>query len=806
MLGWAQRADRVATFLDVLLLASVVPAAYALQQRLEFDFYPLHELTRPGSTFGNPLFFAAYLGILLPLTAVRCWQARRRYAEFALWSTVAFLQVCGLLVTQSRGPLLATFLGLLMLACCAAGYARARRVFFAAACAFVLAVAALIAINTVSSARYWAQDVPVVRRLVFNLDRAAGAETQQASTSAAARLAIWGAGVETFSAAPLENKLFGYGPESAYMFYFPYMPASVMRLVGYGHYHTYDRMHADTLDIGLNFGLLAWLVYCVFFCAVMYAAARALWGLAGRAPLLAFLVFTGGGGALAALAAGQAGLASAAVPALGLGICTGVFLFMVACAWRALKRGIPASSIQQTGRWTLLAGLTSALWIFWIDAQVNIPVLTTRFISFGIAALILIVADGAVRTAVQEQVVPGSARNLWIWGVACVLVAACASCLPVVLLATDPGILEQIWPRRAVPILAFLPMIAFAAWALVRDSDSGGIKRSFNRREIRNVLTIALGLPLIFCVIHFALIVKPGAEIAFGDAQSIAIATCAAPIFIFGICFTYAVVATRSAVLLADAPVISRFARWSTGAVLALAVLVAAQDSRAVRADVAATFAIQNPVKPPPLVEQLFRESIQLIPYERFYRRQLIFQLLGRAVADIRRVREAPQRTPETPGLIDQIVQNLNAAEREARTGAQLFPRDPWMVGALANVLQIEGLRLLRPLDPEGGLRSAQEAHQIFAHTHSMFPNEPLFLRNWAQLLFDQGNMQEAYRLLDVMEKLVPNDLEPFAARIDISQQASDYKTISDTLARARLALEPAVFKQLLTVAKVQQH
>ena len=120
-------------------------------------------------------------------------------------------------------------------------------------------------------------------------------------------------------------------------------------------------------------------------------------------------------------------------------------------------------------------------------------------------------------------------------------------------------------------------------------------------------------------------------------------------------------------------------------------------------------------------------------------------------------------------------------------------------------MLQIEALRVLRPLDPDGGMRAAQEASQLFARAHQLFPVEPEFLRLWAQLLADQGNAREAYRLLDQMEALIPDDSTPYAARIQIARLAADDKTVAETLARARAALEPGLFKQLLTVAEVQQ-
>ena len=61
------------------------------------------------------------------------------------------------------------------------------------------------------------------------------------------------------------------------------------------------------------------------------------------------------------------------------------------------------------------------------------------------------------------------------------------------------------------------------------------------------------------------------------------------------------------------------------------------------------------------------------------------------------------------------MVTNLAAAESAGRAAVLRFPGDPWVIVTLANVLQIEALRALRPLDPEGGRRAAEEAYQQYA-------------------------------------------------------------------------------------------
>jgi len=585
--------------------------------------------------------------------------------------------------------------------------------------------------------------------------------------------------------------LLGYGPESAFQYYFAHMPVSAIRLAGYGANTTFDRLHADTLDMGLNYGVLAWSLYCLFFGVVMYAAARALWGLTGRGPPWVFFAFSCAGGGIAAAAAVSAGLAMAAVPAFGLGIGAGWFLFMVGCAWRASGDGVTPHAANQTERWMLLAAFASALWFFWMDAQVNIPVLITRLISLGIAALILIVADGVDSTSENNENTESVPRNnLRVWGVGFSLVAVIASCLPVVLFDGNAGSPDIHWGRRLFLIPPFVLVMAFAAW---------GRARRGMPADLRSWAAIALGAPLIYAVVHRMLMVMPDSELKLEHAQLIAALSFAGSLSILLMCIAYAIVACPRRAGTSDAAPICGATRGLTAAVAVAVLLVAFADWRAARADIASKLAERAFQAQPQVSELLVEESVRLLPYERHYRRQLVFDLLGHALADIRAQGTAPEN-------MSGALRNLGRAETVARKAALYFPQDPWVVGALANVLQVKALRVLRPLDPAGGARAAQEAAQLFAHAHEMFPNEPLILRNWAQLLFDQGELAASYQILDRMEALIPGNAEPYFERLGIANQVNDSIVISETLARARLALEPPVFSQLLTDAKLQQN
>ncbi|MBK7768815.1 MAG: hypothetical protein IPI44_23965 [Sulfuritalea sp.] len=65
MLGWASARGtaRLTDMIDLMLLASVIPAGHAIQQRLGLDFFFVVnlDLTRPQATRGNPILLGAYL-------------------------------------------------------------------------------------------------------------------------------------------------------------------------------------------------------------------------------------------------------------------------------------------------------------------------------------------------------------------------------------------------------------------------------------------------------------------------------------------------------------------------------------------------------------------------------------------------------------------------------------------------------------------------------------------------------------------------------------------------------------------------
>ena len=781
--------DRMHELVNGLLVGSLVPITYALMQRFDLDFYLVRnrDLTRVHGTLGNPNFLAGYLGLLLPLALVRCWQAREHLGAMALWFFLVLAQVLTMVSTQSRGPLLAGFGGLIVFFLCIAGRARNRASFAAVAAVVPLAVTAIVAINTIPAAQKWAQTTPIATRLVFSLDRNAGEATEAASRSVATRLGVWDAGAKSFAAAPVSRQLLGYGPDLAYMHYFSHMPASVMRTEGFGAANTFDRLHAEALDISLNFGLLGWICYALFFGVVIFAGTRGMFARAGRGSAWIFLALSLWGGVFGSVVAVQVGLASAAVPGFGLGIGVGWALFVCVCAWRA-TRSDKGASRAPAPRFLLLAAMTVAVLVFWMDAQVNIPVLTTRLIVLGLSALILLLA-APERELLHNDKAIGSPDLLWTyWCLAFGLVAGCASFFPVFVLESgSPFVDSGRWWLALVPLS---PLLCLAVVAILRPAGP--------RRTRWIGLAVVAGFPLSYYMVHMMIRVHIQSGFDASHAPRIALATGFAPAFIFCMCVVYAI--QRS---LATSPVdhlLTGSAVLMRGGALAAAVATSAAACwQAIDADVASTAAQWTVQKQPQLSAHLVQQAIQAMPFERHYRRQLLFDALGRAIAEVGKSGGPP---PEQSPFLSELA----IAETQARAALAQHPSDPWAVLALANVLQLRGLRMLAGADAGASSQVAGEADDLFARAHQMFPAQPLLLRNWAQLKFDGGKLDAAYLLLDRMETLIPNDAEPYEERIFMARRAGDERTVRETLDRAARFLDANSVERLRTVATTQQN
>jgi tetratricopeptide (TPR) repeat protein len=242
-------------------------------------------------------------------------------------------------------------------------------------------------------------------------------------------------------------------------------------------------------------------------------------------------------------------------------------------------------------------------------------------------------------------------------------------------------------------------------------------------------------------------------------------------------------------------PAPARVAALAGGITLAVALLVAACGFAwgQLRGDVLIRLAGWSQVerKYEQALAQVARASA-VQPRERSYLMTMGTRRLQRAVEQLGMARggEASQ--------FMFIADDLRRAEADLRAAQALAPGDPWVVLSLANVVQIEGMRALRPLmgEAEGAAKAAQ-ARRLFERAHALFPVQTTVLRNWAQLEFDDGDSARAYALLDQMEALAPASEAPYVERLLMARQAGDAALFEATVARARQHLPDAALARL---------
>ena len=789
-LAWAHTYGKLQHLVDAMLLASVVPASYALQQSFGLDFYVVagRDPSRAMGTQGNPIQLAEYLAALIPLTLARIWLVKARARQSLGWYAVLGFQAAGLWVTQSRGPLLAMLAGVALLGLLAAATSRKRGWLLGIGAAVIAGLAFLLVINVVAGVRPWAQSVPFVSRFVFDVGPDAGLSTSLASRSVTARLGVWQAGTEAFAASPIARQLFGYGPESAFFSYYPHIPPSVLRSEDFRTTVIFDKLHADSLDVGLNFGALAWAAYLLFFNALVFVAGRYFFSSALRVSVLFFLLLTGSAALVCGAAAAAFGFPQAALPAGCLGIAAGWLLFFGVSAWRSAGQAENATFAEKDRtKWILVAGLCASVLVFWIDAQVNIPLFTSRVIFFFCAALMLALASTPEAPAPASNAKgPDVSINLVDWGVTFALLAACASFLPVMAfdkaIAWVPNVGLRLLPVGALCLVAFTHLLL----------PQTGTTTSATWKRMPLVLVVPFGFGLL------QILLRVDVEENFGppEVHKLAALVALAPALIVASCILAVLWGRRF-----DAGQNGEmtFTRATTVAVcVALSCLAAKGAWQATLADISATSAGWSVVRDRESANQLAASAVENQPREWQYRRMALYRHLESGIAELSPAGIAPERFGE-------FVRRMRLAEAYGREAVRLEPANPWPLFSLANVLQVRALRLIREFDPVGGANAEREANDLFRRAQTLFPAQPMIYRNWAQLKFDAGFSAEGYELLAAMEAIIPEEPEPYADTILMARKFGHLDEERAVLERARKKLPSHAMEIVGQLAKKQQ-
>jgi len=815
LLALLRSIDQARRVIDALLLGSVVPCLYALLQRYGYVSGPGAAdglgvpVFRPGATLGNPVFLGDYLMLVIPLGVARVlmltgWPPRHPRAA-APWLALLALQAWVLLLTQSRGPLLALLAALWLFVMLLAGLRGSRALLLGAGAALPLVGLALAALNLVPALAEHARGLPGLQRFVL----AAGMDASSAS-----RLGIWDTGVQALLAAPWPRLLIGDGFDAAYLHYFAHVPPQVMQIEG--QMETTDRLHNDCLELLAGVGILGLLAYAMFVGASLRGAAAALgargrgmaWWCDALAPALGALLG-------AALLAGVTRQVSLAPVGLGAGAAAGWALLLL---WR-VAAGAPrvgrADREPLAAHHILVAALAATLLGFWLAAEVGVPVMATRLVFFAEAALLAVLAAGAC--ADSEDPATPAARRLPGWLAGVTLVVAVVAFIPAPLGAVV--VVTALTSAWAKALLLLAP--ALAAWWAFRATGDGAANAGAARDFLRELLKCAV--PFVLGTLAwsglFALIGPADQDLRQSAPVLWAWAWLACS------CLAYALTAVPGAGP-ASAPVArtrrgkraptsmqaapARRSGWRPAlrtAVLAatLASLTLAWAWPVLRADVLLRLAARALVegRADDAAADLER-AIALRPRESQYLLIAGTGRLERTLAALQAARGTDARQ------LGPLADELRRAEAQLRAGLALAPADPWMVFGLANVLQIEGMTAMRPLIGAGegaqeGPAKAAEARRLYAQAHAMFPAQATILRNWAQIEFDSGDPALAYRLLDQMEVLMPQSEEPFVERLRMARHARDDALAETTLARAAARLGPQAAARIAAAAPAEQ-
>jgi tetratricopeptide (TPR) repeat protein len=389
--------DQVNRIISVAILTSLSACLYGIEER--FHLGPVISrqagFFRVGSTFGNPVFFGAYIVMIMPLTACRLLvhyvefrsSGRTRNVELMhclLYAAVLVIQGWALVLTQSRGPIVGLAVGgFLMFAMVAIYWRKTRLIYVALASGLILLAGLALVVSPRGPFRELAKRSDV-KRLASLL-------SPHSSTSG--RSAIWEAASQAgkFSK-PMEIEIgrtdplatirpfLGYGPETV-AFVSRAFTFQEYNIALAGHFSS-DRIHNEFWDILLTTGLPGLLVYLWLTFAVMFWACKWLGFISNRTERRLFWSLFLGGGLL-----GSAGFAAwQGIGFIGVGLrcgsSLGLILFVICRAavqsspdalWRKSPIGhvfivmaLLASVVTHLVEINFSFGIETTLLYFWI--------------------------------------------------------------------------------------------------------------------------------------------------------------------------------------------------------------------------------------------------------------------------------------------------------------------------------------------------------------------------------------------------------------------------------------------------------
>jgi len=388
--------EQLNRLITTIILVSFPTAVYGIIQHYRLDplLWGADVSGRVTSAMGNPIFVAAYLIMVIPLTMGRLTESfsallSEREDVFPYFILVAFytfilaIQLICVIFTQSRGPLMGLVGGLFFFALLLAVSRRKKGlglaiIGLASVLGFLLAI-----LNLPSAPLAPLKETPYLGRLSTILEAITLKE----------RALIWEGAINITRANPV-RAIIGYGPESMSVAFYPYMLPDLVGLAGPG---IADRCHNEILDALVTTGLIGLIVYLFLFGSVFYYGLKWLGLIVSprQRTLFAVLLIAGAvfGVLIPWLLDGTLRFVGVGIPA---GIVAALAVYLVVFLFQDQKGKSTASGNQ-----VLLIALFSALVAHFIEIQSGIAIAVTRTYFWVYAALMAVIA-----LSVQEEPVP----------------------------------------------------------------------------------------------------------------------------------------------------------------------------------------------------------------------------------------------------------------------------------------------------------------------------------------------------------------------------------------------------------------
>ncbi len=391
MLHTLRRREQLRRLITVILLTSLPVSLYGIMQHYGLDPMAWSNIgdsvtVRAISTMGNPIFVAAYLIMVVPLTAGRLMRlssairrGKRAASLYLLSGCYAFLlaiQLLCILFTQSRGPLLGLMGGAFFFFLLLAASRRKKGLALAVLGAAIMVGLFLIALTLPDTPLESIRETPYLGRLGGLLDLE--------SRTARQRTLAWEGAVNLIAADP-GRALLGYGPDAMIFALSPYLPPALTSLKPG---ETFDRSHNETLDTLATTGLLGLAAYLLVLGSLFYNGLKVI-GLIGSSKQRSLFVALCSGGALGGallpwLLEGSWRFAGIGIPA-GLLLGLIVYLMISLLEIQSSNLQLPTSDFQ-----ILIIALLSAVVAHFVEIQFGIAVVATRTHFWIYAALIVI--------------------------------------------------------------------------------------------------------------------------------------------------------------------------------------------------------------------------------------------------------------------------------------------------------------------------------------------------------------------------------------------------------------------------------